>query len=158
MLSVAKNVVSPSLPQAASAAGRPTPGAAENPPASGSRADCDVAIIGAGMAGLAAAKTLMTRGLTVRVLEADSQIGGRARALENGFSIPIDVGCSWLHDAPRNTLTPVVEGLGLKRYNTDYHPTARTRPPCRATTRTGRRCGNPWDMCGLPARSRRAPR
>jgi len=40
-------------------------------------ADLDVAIVGAGMAGLAAARTLMARGKRVLVVEARERIGGR---------------------------------------------------------------------------------
>ena len=40
-----------------------------------------VVIIGAGMAGLAAASTLASRGIKVILLEAASQLGGRARSV-----------------------------------------------------------------------------
>lgn len=48
----------------------------------------DVAIVGAGLAGLAAAVDLARRGLNVRVFERTSRLGGRARTdRENGYSI-----------------------------------------------------------------------
>lgn len=111
-----------SAPQTRSDTGQTVPAGGDRHSAA-DRYDCDVAIVGAGMAGLAAAKTLMARGLTVQVIEADSRIGGRARAVENVFATPIDVGCSWLHDAPHNALTPVVDAMGLKRHDTDYFST-----------------------------------
>ena len=49
----------------------------------------DVAVIGAGMSGLAVADGLIRAGLSVRVLEARDRIGGR---LEGS---PLDLGASW---------------------------------------------------------------
>ena len=42
-----------------------------------SHINCDVAVIGAGLAGLAAADSLVKRGLNVQVLERESRVGGR---------------------------------------------------------------------------------
>jgi len=46
-----------------------------------SRHDCDVAVIGAGLAGLHAAGILEARGLSVRVLEANDRVGGRIHSM-----------------------------------------------------------------------------
>ncbi len=71
--------------------------------------DIDVVIVGAGVAGLAAASALLARGLSVRVLEAGGRIGGRAwtatPALLGGISF--DHGAQWLHDAHHNPLVEV---------------------------------------------------
>ncbi|MBL9073180.1 NAD(P)/FAD-dependent oxidoreductase [Tabrizicola sp.] len=64
--------------------------------------DVDVAIVGAGCAGLAAAKRLRAAGLTFRVVEAMDRIGGRAWTTTADFGIPFDVGCAWIHAADRN--------------------------------------------------------
>jgi monoamine oxidase len=57
--------------------------------------DCDVAIIGAGFAGLRAAVQLHAAGYRVRVLEARDRVGGRsAPALLNGRTV--DVGGQWV--------------------------------------------------------------
>lgn len=56
----------------------------------------DVIVIGAGSAGLAAARTLMAAGKSVVVVEAANRIGGRAYTESHTFGIPIDHGCSWI--------------------------------------------------------------
>ncbi|AUG76837.1 oxidoreductase [Kitasatospora sp. MMS16-BH015] len=51
-------------------------------------ADPDVVVVGAGLAGLAAARALTGRGLTVQLLEATEQVGGRVAARElDGFRL-----------------------------------------------------------------------
>jgi len=52
--------------------------------------DGTVAIIGAGAAGLYAADILTSKGVTVMILEASSQIGGRIRSLRNQTNIPAE--------------------------------------------------------------------
>ena len=73
----------------------------------------DVAIIGAGAAGLAAARTLENSALSVLILEARDRIGGRSqtRVLEN--DIVFDVGCEWLHSADKNSFVPIARQLGF---------------------------------------------
>ncbi len=56
----------------------------------------DVRVIGAGGAGLAAAKDLLSRGIPVLVLEARDRIGGRA-VTDTSLGVPWDRGASWLH-------------------------------------------------------------
>jgi len=56
----------------------------------------EVLVIGAGGAGLVAAKELMSRGIPVLVLEARDRIGGRAFT-DTGLGVSWDRGCSWLH-------------------------------------------------------------
>ncbi len=62
----------------------------------------DVVVVGAGAAGLAAARTLLDRGKSVVVLEARNRIGGRAWTDNDTFGVPFDHGCSILHSADRN--------------------------------------------------------
>jgi monoamine oxidase len=56
----------------------------------------DVLVIGAGGAGLTAARELTAQGVSVLVLEARDRIGGRAFT-ENSLGVTWDRGCSWLH-------------------------------------------------------------
>jgi monoamine oxidase len=56
----------------------------------------DVLVIGAGGAGLTAARELLSAGVSVLVLEARDRIGGRA-VTDTSLGVPWDRGCSWLH-------------------------------------------------------------
>lgn len=64
----------------------------------------DVLIVGAGAAGLEAARVLREHGASVLVLEARDRIGGRAWTLEDPrLSIPIELGAEFLHGKARLT-------------------------------------------------------
>jgi monoamine oxidase len=78
----------------------------------GRMADVDVAVIGAGAAGIAAARRLTGAGLSVRVLEARERVGGRAWTLRRD-GLPLDLGCGWLHSAEKNEWASVARTLGL---------------------------------------------
>lgn len=56
----------------------------------------DCAIVGAGIAGMSAASTLIAAGKNVVVLEARSRVGGRAFS-DNSFATPVDLGAEWFH-------------------------------------------------------------
>ncbi|MBB5052073.1 monoamine oxidase [Afipia massiliensis] len=76
--------------------------------------EIDVAIIGAGAAGLAAARALETTKLSVLILEARDRIGGRGHTLLLPNDVVFDVGCEWLHSADRNSFVPIARELGLE--------------------------------------------
>jgi monoamine oxidase len=73
----------------------------------------DVAVVGAGAAGLVAARELAVAGLAVRVLEARSRVGVRAWTDRETFGVPIDRGCAWLHSADQNPWTGYARAHGF---------------------------------------------
>lgn len=75
--------------------------------------DVDVAIVGAGAAGLAAADRLRKHGVEALVLEARDRVGGRAHTVTTAPGFPVDLGCGWLHSADRNPWVGIARGFGL---------------------------------------------
>src|SRR3979411_868884 len=74
----------------------------------------DVAIIGAGAAGLGAARALENSGLTVIVLEARDRGGGRAHTILAAPNIVFDLGCGWLHSANKNSFVEIAQQLNFE--------------------------------------------
>ena len=74
-------------------------------------ADFDVAIVGAGAAGLAAAKQFARVGRSFVVLEARSRIGGRAFT-DGSLGSPFDAGAQYIHWAERNPWKPIADAMG----------------------------------------------
>lgn len=81
--------------------------------------DVDVVVVGAGCAGLAAAKRLSDAGLSFRVVEAMDRIGGRAWTTTTDFGVPFDIGCAWLHAADRNPFFPEAQAAGWTLHHHD---------------------------------------
>ncbi|HET7306661.1 MAG TPA: NAD(P)/FAD-dependent oxidoreductase [Gammaproteobacteria bacterium] len=70
-----------------------------------------VAIIGGGAAGIAAARRLREAHIDCLILEARSRLGGRAwTARKSG--LPLDLGCGWLHSGDRNPWREIAEAQG----------------------------------------------
>lgn len=77
-----------------------------------------VIVIGAGFAGLAAARALYDASFQVVVLESRDRIGGRVHT-DYSFGFPVDLGASWLHGVcDENPLASVIGRLGLPLYRT----------------------------------------
>jgi monoamine oxidase len=74
----------------------------------------DIIVVGAGAAGLSAAKELARLGLTCVVVEAAQRIGGRAHSREIAPGVWFDMGCSWLVGGAANPFTPIAESLGIR--------------------------------------------
>src|ERR1700745_340528 len=79
--------------------------------------EVDVAVIGAGAAGIGAARRLRGAGpVSLLVLEARARIGGRVHTIAPaGF--PLDRGAEWLHSADRNPLSPIARDLGFSGHH-----------------------------------------
>jgi len=73
----------------------------------------DVLILGAGAAGLAAARDLSHAGLRVTVIEARPRVGGRILTLHDPRSpVPLELGAEFIHGASADTL-PLAQAAGL---------------------------------------------
>ncbi|MEQ8349100.1 MAG: NAD(P)/FAD-dependent oxidoreductase [Sneathiellaceae bacterium] len=64
----------------------------------------DIVVVGAGAAGIAAARRLAEHGLSCVLVEAGDKVGGRARTEATRFAVPVDLGCHWLHAPAQNPL------------------------------------------------------
>jgi len=69
-----------------------------------------IAIIGAGMSGLASAQKLSQNDREVTVFEARDRIGGRVWT-DDRLGIPLDLGASWIHGTNGNPLVDLAKGL-----------------------------------------------
>ena len=74
---------------------------------------CDVIVVGAGAAGVAAARRLADASVAVQVLEARDRLGGRAATVATPLGAAVDIGCEWLHSAERNPWVGIARSLGF---------------------------------------------
>ncbi len=75
--------------------------------------DGKVIIVGAGAAGLAAAKKLEEAGITYQILEASDHYGGRIQKEEGFADFPIDLGAEWIH-ADKSILNELIGQTGTE--------------------------------------------
>lgn len=80
--------------------------------------DVDVIVIGAGISGLAAARTLGGMGYEVVVLEARDRIGGRLYT-DHGLGAPFEVGAGWIHGPEGNPISALARRAGGRTFVTD---------------------------------------
>src|SRR3954447_24246041 len=84
------------------------------------RIEVDTCVVGAGYAGLTAARRLTQAGSTVAVLEARDRIGGRIWTQQLSDGSPVDRGGAWLgpgHDA----ISSLANEMGVATYKTWVH-------------------------------------
>jgi monoamine oxidase len=75
--------------------------------------EVDIVVIGAGAAGIAAARRVVAANRKVVVLEAAGQIGGRCLTDTATFDAPFDRGARWIHNPDANPMIRLARGAGL---------------------------------------------
>ncbi|WP_322514691.1 NAD(P)/FAD-dependent oxidoreductase [Rhodopseudomonas palustris] len=75
--------------------------------------EVDIVVVGAGAAGIAAARRIAAAGRKVIVVEAAAQIGGRCLTDTTSFEAPFDRGARFLHNPDSNPLVRLARGEGL---------------------------------------------
>jgi monoamine oxidase len=84
--------------------------------------EVDVVVVGAGAAGIAAARRLMAEGRSVTVLEAKDRTGGRCITDTTAFGLPMDLGAHWIHAPQDNPLVPLARAAGFDLYDDPDRP------------------------------------
>jgi monoamine oxidase len=83
------------------------------PAASG---ETDVVIVGAGAAGIAAARRIAEAGRRYVLVEAADRIGGRCVTDTRNFGVPFDLGAHWIYSPDINPVTRLARRAGLDIY------------------------------------------
>lgn len=81
-----------------------------------SSAHVDVVIVGAGAAGISAARTVAAMGLSHAMLEASPRVGGRAVTDMETFGVPFDLGAHWIHTPRLHPLSRLGREAGFDIY------------------------------------------
>jgi monoamine oxidase len=98
--------------------------------------DLDVVIIGAGAAGIAAARRLAGTRAKIALIEASGRLGGRCVTDSATFGVPFDRGAHWIHVPDLNPVTPLAMKSGF-----DIYPA-----PAQQRVRIGRRYARTGEM------------
>jgi monoamine oxidase len=80
-------------------------------------------VIGAGLAGLAACRSLVSHGHDVLILEARQRIGGRLWTSTKWPDVPLDLGASWIHGTIGNPITQIAQEANARLIETSYERT-----------------------------------
>jgi monoamine oxidase len=75
--------------------------------------EADIVVIGAGAAGVAAARRIMAANRKVIVVEATAQIGGRCLTDTATFDVPFDRGARWMNNPDTNPMIKLARNSGL---------------------------------------------
>ena len=77
----------------------------------------DVLVLGAGMAGLAAARALAQRGMRLLLLEARDRVGGRVHSLQTSHGV-VELGAEFVH-GKNAALWELIDEAGAKTVERD---------------------------------------
>jgi monoamine oxidase len=97
--------------------------------------EADIVVIGAGAAGIAAARRIMAANRKVIVVEASGQAGGRCVTDTTTFDVPFDRGARWMHNPETNPMIRLARAAGLEV----------TAAPAGQKIRIGRRNARPGE-------------
>jgi monoamine oxidase len=75
--------------------------------------EADIVVIGAGAAGIAAARRIQAANRRVIVVEATGQVGGRCLTDTATFEVPFDRGARWIHNPETNPMIRLARNAGL---------------------------------------------
>jgi monoamine oxidase len=75
--------------------------------------EADIVVVGAGAAGIAAARRIQAVNRKVIVVEADTRLGGRCWTDGAAFDVPFDRGARWLHNPETNPMVKLARNAGL---------------------------------------------
>jgi monoamine oxidase len=75
--------------------------------------EADIVVIGAGAAGIAAARRIQAANRKVIMVEADVRLGGRCWTDSATFDVPYDRGARWLHNPETNPMIRLARNAGL---------------------------------------------
>lgn len=84
-------------------------------------ADVDVVIVGAGAAGISAAKALRRHGRSAVIIEARDRTGGRAFT-DTALGVPYDAGAQYIHWAERNPWKAIAVEMGVALADDERRP------------------------------------
>jgi monoamine oxidase len=76
--------------------------------------EADIVVVGAGAAGIAAARRIMAANRKVVVVEASNRIGGRCQTDVSTFDVPFDRGARWMHNPETNPMIKLARAAGLE--------------------------------------------
>ena len=104
----------------------------------------DVVIIGAGSAGLGAARKLIARGKSVVIVEAANRIGGRAYTESETFGVPYDHGCFNVMGPSKFALLDMANEWGFELHKMNDMPEALFIGDRKATEAEFKQYGQTW--------------
>jgi monoamine oxidase len=76
--------------------------------------EADIVVVGAGAAGIAAARRVLAANRKVILLEAANQVGGRCLTDSSTFDAPFDRGARWIHNPETNPMVRLARNAGLE--------------------------------------------